>query len=71
MAEKAVKLPPCPKCGSRHIDVFRDAYWLFCRECGFNTQPRHTLEEALLDFKNGLSGADAAYEETGKDGESG
>ena len=47
----------CPKCGSKHIDEFRNAYWFMCRDCGHNGMPSSDESAALRNFLD--------YKETG------
>lgn len=48
----------CPKCGSRNIDEFRNAYWYFCRECGYNSVPSSNQEKAKQNFLHPDDGCD-------------
>jgi len=49
--EKGLK---CPKCGSRNIDEFKNAYWFFCRDCGYNSAPSSDRDKAIDNFRHGL-----------------
>lgn len=55
MAEQGLK---CPKCGSTHIDEFKNAYWYFCRECGYNSVPSSNQEKAKQNFLHPDDGCD-------------
>lgn len=46
----------CPKCGSKNIDEFKNAYWFMCRDCGHNGMPSSDEAKAVknfLDYKKG------------------
>lgn len=47
MTEQGLK---CPKCGSTHIDEFKNAFWFFFRECGYNSTPSNNREQAIKNF---------------------
>lgn len=42
----------CPKCGSTHIDEFKNAFWFFCRDCGYNSTPSSDRDKAVQNFLN-------------------
>ena len=41
----------CPKCGSEHIDEFKNAFWYMCRDCGYNSVPNSDREKAISNFQ--------------------
>lgn len=47
MTENGLK---CPKCGSTHIDEFKNAYWFLCRDCGYNSIPNSDRNKAIQNF---------------------
>ena len=46
----------CPKCGSKHIDGFKHAYWFMCRDCGHNSYPDSDESKAINNFLHGYGG---------------
>lgn len=46
----------CPKCGSTHIDEFKNAYWYMCRDCGHNGMPSSDPEKAKRNFLDASGG---------------
>jgi len=40
----------CQKCGSIHVDEFKNAYWFMCRDCGYNSLPSSDPDKALSNF---------------------
>ena len=40
----------CPKCGSKNIDEFKNAYWFLCRDCGHNGMPSSDEAKAAANF---------------------
>ena len=40
----------CPKCGSKNIDEFKNAYWFLCRDCGHNGMPSSDEAKAVANF---------------------
>ena len=50
----ALRMMRCPKCGSKHIDAFKDAYWYLCRDCGYNSPPSSDEAKAISMFCKGV-----------------
>lgn len=54
METKMVHGMRCPKCGSKNIEEFIDAYWFLCHECGYNSPAYVDEDEAKNAFLNGV-----------------